>query len=57
MSVEDRGFIIVEEETSVVVETRLDTSKYRSWSWFMRLAKILLVLCSKAYWYSATFCK
>ena len=30
MSVEDRGFIIVEEETSVVVETRLDTSKYRS---------------------------
>ena len=38
----------------MVTGARLEIKVYRSWSWFTRLVSIILVFCSKVYWYSNT---
>jgi len=49
MLVSEEGLVAGEEGILVVAEAELDMRVYRSQSWFMELAKILLLLCSEAY--------
>lgn len=44
--VSDRG-LDVRDSISTGAGMRLDTRVHRSWSWLIRLAKMLFVLCSK----------
>jgi len=44
--IRDRG-LDMRGSISTSVEIRLDTRVYKSWSWLIRLARMLLVLCSK----------
>ena len=44
-----KSFIVGEEDISIGVEVVLDMKEYKSWSWFIKLARVLLVLYSKAY--------
>jgi len=39
--------VLEEEIILAVIGAELNISKHKSWSWFIKLDKILLVLCSK----------
>lgn len=43
MLVNEESFVVGEGKTSVVVEAELEIKVYRFWSWFTRLASIVLV--------------
>jgi len=55
MLVDKENLIIGRERILTDARAELDMSEHRSWSWFTRLARMLLVLCSKTYWCLATF--
>ena len=47
MLVNKKSLIVEEERAFIVIEARLGIKVYKSWSWFTKLASIMLVLYSK----------
>jgi len=45
----ERSLVVEKERALVVVRVMLGIKVYKSWSWFMKLASMVLVLYSKVY--------